>query len=225
MIKKFTESEYKNAKDKDLLKLECEVCHKFFNKPKVTIRNAMNPMRGESCKHCSKECTNISKIKLIKLNCLICSNDIYRHPSQLKLYPLSFCSKSCASKYSNTHKKTGSNRSKLEFWLEIELTKIYPNLKILYNNVDTIKAELDIYIPSLSLAFEINGIFHYEPIFGEIKYNKTKFNDKRKFKLCYDNNISLCIIDSSELKYFKPEKAKKYLEIISSIINQHPNYE
>jgi hypothetical protein len=225
MIKKFTEEDYIKAKEKDLLELECEVCKKIFKKTKINIRNAMNPKRKESCKHCSQICSNISKIKLINVNCITCNKEILRHPSQLKLYPLSFCGKSCASKYSNTHKKTGSNRSKLELWLEAELSIIYPNIQILYNNVDTINAELDIYIPSLNVAFEINGIFHYEPIFGNDKLNKTQFNDQRKFKLCNENNIGLCVIDTSEFKYFKPEKAKKYLDIITNIINEQINYE
>lgn len=214
----FTEEEYNNASDKDLLPLECLICSKIFYKSKVTIRNALNPNRKESCNHCSAKCTGISKIKKVKVSCELCGKTIERHPSQLKLHPISFCNKSCATKYHNMHKTTGCNRSKLEFWLEEQLSITYPSMIILYNNVNTIKAELDIYIPELKLAFEINGIFHYEPIFGDEKLNKTISNDSKKFQLCIKNKISLCVIDSSELKYFKPDRAQKYLDIIKKII-------
>lgn len=221
MKKLFTEKEYKEAKELNELPLECYNCGEKFYKTKITIRNAKNPKRGENCKHCSSKCIGEAKTKKVKVNCVVCKKEIERHPSQLKIYPKSYCGKSCASKYSNTHKTKGSNRSKLELWLEVRLKELYPTLTILYNDVKKIKAELDIFIPELMLAFEINGIFHYEPIFGESKLNKTIGNDAKKFKLCIENNISLCVIDSTELKYFKPERAQKFLDIITNIINEN----
>ena len=78
---------------------------------------------------------------------------------------------------------------------------------------------MDIYIPSLNLAFELNGIFHYEPIYGKDKLDQITNNDNRKFQACLERKIELVIIDSSSLNYFKPGKAKKYLDIIINIIN------
>lgn len=83
--------------------------------------------------------------------------------------------------------------------------------------------ELDIFIPKLKLAFELNGIFHYEPIFGNEKLKMTQKNDKNKFQLCQENNISLCIIDTSALKYFKEQNAEKYLNIVTNVINESIN--
>lgn len=130
-----------------------------------------------------------------------------------------FCGKSCAAKHNNGNKKFGIRRSKLEMWLESKLKISYPMLEIHYNRKDTINSELDIYIPSLNLAFELNGIFHYEPIFGEEKLNSTKNNDNRKFQACLEKQIELCIIDVSSLTYFKDSKVIKYFDIISKIIN------
>ena len=96
---------------------------------------------------------------------------------------------------------------------------MYPNLEILYNNKEIINSELDIYIPSLKLAFELNGIVHYEPIYGEEKLNKIKSNDNNKFQLCIEQKISLCVIDTSSLNYFKEQNAKKFLDIIVETIN------
>ena len=79
--------------------------------------------------------------------------------------------------------------------------------------------ELDIYIPSLKLAFELNGIYHYEPIHGSDKLNKIQNNDNRKFQACAEQGISLCIIDTSSQSYFKENTSEKFLKIIINIIN------
>lgn len=131
-----------------------------------------------------------------------------------------FCNSSCAASYHNAHKTTGFRRSKLEIYLEKELPKLFPNLLIIYNDRKEVGYELDIYIPSLKLAFELNGIFHYEPIYGKEKLETMQFNDKQKFALCQQKLISLCVIDTTSLKYFKGEKAKKFLDIITNIINE-----
>lgn len=78
---------------------------------------------------------------------------------------------------------------------------------------------LCIYIPSLKLAFELNGIFHYEPIYGEDKLNQIQNNDIEKNKSCINEGIKLCVINTSEQKYFKEKSSKKYLNIISNNIN------
>lgn len=134
-----------------------------------------------------------------------------------------FCSSSCAATYNNTHKTTGNRKSKLELYLEEKLKIIYSNIDIHFNRKDAINSELDIYIPSLKLAFELNGIFHYEPIYGAEKLTQIKNNDERKFQACLENNIELCIIDSSSMKKFKECNAKPYLDIICKLINQKIN--
>ena len=81
-------------------------------------------------------------------------------------------------------------------------------------------SELDIYFPTLNFAVELNGIFHYEPIYGIDKLNQVIENDKSKTKMCHDNKIDLCIIDVSQQKYVKPSNSKKYLDIITNIIKE-----
>ena len=69
------------------------------------------------------------------------------------------------------------------------------------------------------LAFELNGIFHYEPIYGEKKLNQIQNNDTRKFQACLEKGIEMCMIDVSSLSYFKPANAKKYLDIVCGLID------
>jgi len=154
-----------------------------------------------------------------KIKCDNCKKTFEKRINQIKKSKHHFCCSSCAGTYHNAHKTHGYRRSKIEIWIEKELDRLYPSIPILYNDTDTINLELDIYIPSISLAFELNGIFHYEPIFGLNKLSRTQFNDKAKFQKCIDKKIELCIIDISSLKYFKEQKAQKYLNIITAIID------
>lgn len=105
-------------------------------------------------------------------------------------------------------------------WLEQQLPTLYPSLEFHFNRKDAINGELDIYIPSLKLAFELNGVFHYEPIFGQDKLQQIQSNDQRKHAACYEAGIEMCWIDVSSMVYFKASNAMKYLTIIGSIIDK-----
>jgi hypothetical protein len=102
--------------------------------------------------------------------------------------------------------------------LEEKLKGLLPGLEIHFNHKDAIKSELDIYVPALKIAFELNGIFHYEPIYGDNKLDDIKSNDLRKIFACAEVGISLCVIDVSTLKYFKESNANRFLDIILRII-------
>jgi hypothetical protein len=139
--------------------------------------------------------------------------------SQIKQSKHHFCSQSCACTYHNAHKTTGTRVSKLETWLSSKLPELYPSLEFHFNRKDAINGELDIYIPSLKLAFELNGIFHYIPVYGPEKLAKMRTNDSRKVQACLERNIELCVIDVSHQKYFKEQRALEFLPIITNIIN------
>lgn len=221
MIKLFSEEEYNLCKNSEKLPLQCEHCGKTFYVPKRYLSFCLNHSKYNKNRFCSTKCANDAQRKKINIKCSQCGKDIERVNSQIKKSKngLYFCSRSCACKYHNFHKTKGVRRSKLEIYIEEQLASIYSELEILYNNKSAINSELDIYIPSLKLAFELNGIFHYEPIYGDNKLSKIKNNDNNKFKLCIENGISLCTIDTSSMKYFKVQNAKKFLDIIVKIIN------
>lgn len=203
--------------DKKERKLKCDECKKEF------IREAKDWHQSSKCKNhfCDNECFAKFQDEKLEVECANCDKKFMKKKSEMRKTNNNFCSRSCSATYNNTHKKHGTRRSKLEKYLEEELTKLYPKLEIHFNRKDAINSELDIYIPSLSLAFELNGIFHYEPIYGQDKLSSIQNNDKRKFAACHNANISLCIIDTSSLKYFKPKNANKYLDIIKTIIDKN----
>ena len=220
MIPLYTEIEFKTAKSTDYLTCKCYYCQKSFKTLKKYITQTIKGNLSYPNKYCSKSCQH-KAIKFKKLvTCLNCSTEFEKTQAEIKKTSNHFCSKSCSASYNNKHKTTGTRRSKLETYLEEQLTLLYPNITFHFNRKDAINSELDIYIPSLNLAFELNGIFHYEPIYGSDKLNQNQNNDISKSKAGFDNKIDLCIIDSSGLKYFKPTNAQKYLDIIVNIINQ-----
>jgi len=168
---------------------------------------------------CSRTCRGLFYTTKIVLSCKTCNKDITKKPCDKKRTNNDFCSKSCAAKHNKNVHPNGSNRSKFEIWIETRLTELYPNLEIHYNRKDAINSELDIYIPSLKLAVELNGIYHYEPIWGEEKLKYTQNNDQRKFQACLENKIELCIIDSSKISYIKESRCLPYLKIITDLID------
>jgi hypothetical protein len=200
------------------LPFECEQCSQTFTMKVKYIKRRIKINMPIKC--CSKKCMGIAKITSIQVECKQCQMPHFKQLSQLKLSKSgnSFCSMSCAALYNNTHKTTGNRRSKLEIWLEQQLTSNFSQLEILYNDKTTINSELDIYIPLLKLAIELNGIFHYEPIYGADKLTSIQNNDDRKFQACLEKQIELIIIDSSSFKKFKEKNAEKYFQIIKSII-------
>ena len=198
--------------------LKCIQCEKPF---KRELRQCYRNDKYGSNPFCSSECSYKYTEKSSIINCTQCNKELKKSRSQIKKSKSGnmFCNRSCSATYNNLHKKTGTRRSKLEKWIEEQLTILYPNLEIHFNQKDTINSELDIFIPSLKLAFELNGIYHYEPIHGQKKFNQIQNNDHRKFSACIERNIELCIIDTSNQNYFKIKSSQKFLDIITSILN------
>jgi len=211
----YTQEQFNNAKSRDKLPCECYICKNTFYKIKYDIQKHLNSNNMHKIKFCSSKCT----ITKQEVNCIQCDKKFSKVLNQIKKTNNNFCSKSCAATYNNTHKTTGTRRSKLESYLEQQLTILYPNLLINFNKKDAINSELDIYIPSLKLAFELNGIYHYEPVHGQDKLTQTQNNDQRKFQACIEQGISLCIIDTSKQKYFKESTSQEFISIITGIIN------
>lgn len=206
-------------KSRDEVPLKCGQCGETFYAEKHFVIASLGPKRNHKFQFCGRECRQLHLTKSVSCKCHQCGDEIVRPPSWCK-GKHTFCSCSCSAIWNNNHKTWGTRRSRLEMWIERKLSESYPNLHIDYNKTDAINAELDIYIPSLKLAFELNGIFHYEPIYGAEKLATIQTNDGRKFQACVERGVELCIVDTHNVKYLKAERDQKFLGIICSIIQK-----
>ena len=198
--------------------LICDNCHNDFTRDSKSMKTGGR--KKSNFIFCSKNCYTVFQSFKIDITCSNCNLSFKRINSQIKKSKSGnqFCTKSCAATHNNLNKSYGIRRSKLEKQIETQITSLYTDLDFEFNQKTAIGSELDIFIPKLKLAFELNGIYHYEPIHGTNKLNKTKNNDQLKFALCHQNKISLCVIDISFIKNFKPIKAQRILKIITDII-------
>lgn len=219
----FNQQEFEQKKSRELLPLECMVCNQTFYRKKHLIQSARNHNVAGKLSTCSRKCMAQKMNTRIQTICDQCSSPISKVVTQFHANKHHFCNNVCSAKYQSAHKQTGTRVSKLEKWMQEKLTKSYPDVQFQFNQTSAIKSELDIYIPSLKLAFELNGIFHYEPIFGNEKLNKIQNNDARKFRACFEQGISLCVIDTSQQKNVTKASCEKYWSIVDSIIQEKLN--
>lgn len=213
----YTQEQWDNN---EKLAFECYQCKDIFYITRREAKQALNKNNSYEAKFCSQLCSKNNRQKREKVNCAHCQKELIKKTCEIKKTKNHFCSLSCSATYNNTHKTHGTRRSKLEIYLEEKLKFLYPEIHFDFNKKDAINSELDIYIPSFKLAFELNGIYHYEPIHGQEKLAQTQNNDKRKFQACLEKQIELVLIDTSSMINFKEARANKFLTIITEIINQ-----
>ena len=211
-----SKQEFEQAQYCDKLPMKCSICGSIKNRFKRHIIHALRDKRTNYV--CSPTCKGILNKTGKITQCSQCKKTIYKQSNELKNSKHCFCNSSCAATYHNTHKDFGYRRSKLELFIEQQLKKDFPNLNISFNDNKTIGSELDIYIPALRLAFELNGIFHYEPIYSHDQFTRIQNNDKRKLIECYSHGIELVVIDTSKQTRFTDVSSQKYYSIIKDII-------
>lgn len=84
----------------------------------------------------------------------------------------------------------------------------------MFNSKKIIGSELDIYFPKLKLAFEINGVFHYQPIYGEDKFKRIQELAEEKRTRCQENDITLVEIDTRTQLQFNEAESKVFVNEI-----------
>lgn len=195
------------------INLTCVQCKKEYKKVPSQIQEGLN-------QYCSRYCMAIAfKKDRILCSCKNCNKTFYKWKSWFSRTKYHYCSNGCRIICNNEifHK-----RSKFELYTEESLRKLYPALQISFNRRNFLEngLELDICIPSLNLAFEINGMGHYKPIYGndkikrKLNFNKLQERDKKKAKLCKKAEIALHVINISKLSNFNINLTKPFIASI-----------
>lgn len=214
----YAQTEFDSAASRQSFPLECLYCGSPFFQPKHRIKALIKNNKGGD--FCSPRCQALFRFPPVEITCEKCGKPFKKSAYKIKKrYKHHFCSHSCRSIWAARHKNKGTRVSKLERWLQTQLCPLYPFLDFRFNRIDAINAELDIFIPSLGLAFELNGIFHYKPIHGSEKLTAIQANDQRKIHSCVEHNIELHVLDVSCISYFKPQRVIKFLNIIRDIVD------
>jgi len=196
--------------------VKCEQCGiEFYKKP--------NEQRRTKSNFCSHKCLGNFRNKTQEVVCKHCQKQFLKANSEINKTPNNFCSKSCAASYNNTHKTYGTRRAKLEVFLEEQIKEHYPELELICNQKTAIESELDFYFPQLRFAIELNGITHYEPIYGADKFEKIQNNDKRKVIACYEKGIELAVVGTSSCSYLSANNKEKYKNLIFGLLEQVKN--
>ena len=208
----FTESQFKQAKQKDCLPNKCAYCGNTFLSTKKTCYIRRHSILKRAFKHvyCSRKCGGLHKSVLLGTavyKCKQCGNRFSRTKRLIRKNM--FCSQSCSCKYNNAHRKTGFRRSKAETHLVNLIKADFPNLNVSENNHSLLpsKYEIDILIAEKKLAIELNGPVHYYPIYGADTLSKIQNRDHIKQAELNQMKFSTIVIDISKFHYFKKTKA------------------
>jgi hypothetical protein len=179
-----------------------------------TLKSVSQLVKGKKI-FCSRECSHKYKDKRVKVACEVCDKLFLKEQCEIGRTKKNCCSKECALLLTKYHKDWGSRRSKLEVAIEAYLKDNF--LFHIDYNKNKIGYELDIYVPHLELAIEINGILHYEAIFGIEKLLRTQKIDREKVLECNKRNIKLVVINVSKDRRSKKIQNQRIEEVVKII--------
>jgi hypothetical protein len=191
----------------ELAELQCLHCGETFHIEKHRVQRSIERGTG---KYCSQTCARHARRTSEEVHCANCSELFRKQAVELRRTGNHFCSRSCAAQYNNRHKNLGAGRrSKAEDYLSNLIRRDFLSLKIIQNDRTLLPSglEVDIVIPSLKLAIELNGPVHYFLLFGNRKLAKIQAADISKQLEIQFIGYKLLVIDISACGYFKKVKA------------------
>ena len=168
---------------------------------------------------CSRACRYGYQEKGRPVACACCRKIVRKTPAQMRRAKSNaFCSKSCAATYNNTHKEHGARRSRLESLIEGRLRAEFPDVDLRCNTSEAVGSELDFYFPAFGLAIELNGILHYKPIYGVVKFARIQALDEQKAARCAGRGIELFALDVSEVNHLTRRDEEKWWGVVKGLV-------
>lgn len=196
----------------------CDYCHITFYKTPSRIAESINNF-------CTLECRGLFNRKRELVQCATCDKSFEKIQCYINRTSKSFCSAECYYKCPDKINHFTCHRSKAEDYLSSLILNDFPQINIIHNDTATLNngLEIDLCIPELFIAIELNGPTHYTNIYGENNLLKTQDRDKRKICGLVELNYQLFIINIScfkNLKQAKPHIQHEYQNIIKPKILQ-----
>lgn len=203
--------ELSTYKSRHPVPLRCENCNITFYKPKNDILTSLKGNSQFALRFCSLKCSYEKRTKEnhIEIACENCKKLVIKQKSWLKKNKYNFCSRSCSATYQNTHSTLRNIRkSKAETYLSELIRRDFEHLEVRENVRDILPSgfELDLYLPLLNLAIELNGPLHFFPIHGQSKLDSTRDKDIKKQVEAQTIGCNLIVLDISHFKYLKETK-------------------
>ncbi len=196
-------------KSRDLIPFQCIQCNNVFHRPKNEVQRLVKGNYHGSLTLCSKVCNGLNSQKRHEVKCEYCNKMFIKKASDMRS-TYHFCSRSCSTKYQNSNKTKGFRRSKAEFLIESLIKNDFPNLNLISSDRNLLSngLEIDIHLPDIKLAIELNGPIHFQPIYGKDKFDKTVENDARKISQLTNLGYGIIVVDISSLGYWKTAEPK-----------------
>jgi hypothetical protein len=218
--------ELKTYRARAPIPLECENCSVIFHKPKCDVLTSLKGNPQFALRFCSLKCHHIKRVKdsHSEVRCEQCGKIVVKQASWLKNNKHNFCSRSCSAKFQNAHKTLGGSRkSKAETYLAELIRADFKQFPVEENSRGVLPSglELDLYVPALRLAIELNGPLHFFPIYGEAKLQSIQNKDIKKEIEAQSIGCNLITIDISHIKYWPETQAfldEKYQNTIKPLI-------
>ena len=166
--------------------------------------------------HLGKPNPRKGMITLVDWKCPYCGKTIKIKSALAK--KRKFCSGTCRNIHNN--KLINGSRSKAEDILYQRLIEEFPTLQIIRNDRNTLNGlEIDIFIPSLKIGIEWNGIFHYKDVHNNGKLQIIQEKDNLKKQICLEKGIELLVIqDLTSNKKFIFNEVEKIISLIQTKI-------
>lgn len=195
--------EMNGVRSRSLVMLPCHVCGGTFVRSKKAVQAKLWRSPDKPL-YCSQRCfhRDVSDASgTEEVQCEQCGTIFRKTAAAIAGTNHNFCGHSCAAIWGNAHKNHGCRRSKAEDMVVSFISENY-DMRILLNDIETIGMELDIVLPELSMAFEVNGPHHAKPIFGIEKLRRIQELDRKKSLLAAEAGIHLVVLDISHLPYY-----------------------